>query len=112
MTSTTTEIVNKAREAVDKCQDLSTEFAELDDRLSAGLPLPDQWRTSPRDIVERWVLDPNAYPGCKAILQPAAGGLVDVKLTNWQISYLPQVFTAQTPEEAYRLAAEYLAQSG
>jgi hypothetical protein len=112
MNVTTTDLVTRAREAINKCQDIAGEFAELDDRLSAGLPLPDQWRTSPRDSVERWVLDPTAYPGRKAILQPAAGGLVDVKLTNWQISYLPQVFTAQTPEEAYRLAAEYLAQSG
>jgi hypothetical protein len=68
--------------------------------------------TNARDSVERWVLDPTAYPGRKAILQPAAGGLVAVKLTNWQISYLPQIFIAQTPDEAYRLAAEYLAQPG
>jgi hypothetical protein len=49
MNVTTTDLVQQAREAEDKCQDLSAEFYAIDTRLSAGLPLPDQWRTSTRD---------------------------------------------------------------
>jgi hypothetical protein len=110
MTVTTTEIVNKAREAVDKCQDLSTEFYAIDTRLSAGLPLPDQWRTSPRDIVERWATQPGTDR--KAEIRLHSRGGCSVRLTTNERLPDRRIFAARTPDEVYQLAAEYLAQSG
>jgi hypothetical protein len=111
MTVTTTDILHSARIAADEGRDnLAKDFAELDDRLSAGLPLPDQWRTSPRDIVERWATQPGTDR--KAEIRLHSRGGCSVRLTTNERLPDRRIFAARTPDEVYQLAAEYLAQSG
>jgi hypothetical protein len=109
MTQTTTELLARIRNNISMRyrSGAMIDARELDNMISEGEPLPDQWRgKSDRDVVEAWWMSDRSRR-MKAFVEPITQR-VTVKLYQHNaISAEPQYFGAPTPDEAYALAAKW-----
>jgi hypothetical protein len=110
MTQTTTELLDKLRSciAIGYRSDAVIYAEQLDELLASGEPIPDQWLgKSDRYVVEAWAMNRGDRCGWRKASLDSDCGFATVKLNTWQITFVPQYFRGNTPDEAYALAAKW-----
>jgi hypothetical protein len=106
MTQTTTELLARIRNNISMRyrSGAMIDARELDNMISEGEPLPDQWRgKSDRDVVEAWVM---GHPDRRVKLLQKPDGLA-LKLYVTGELYLSPNWFGVAPDHAYALAAKW-----